>query len=69
MSKPGIRLDDDIYRWLFDHRSTKEKTMSEVIRGLIAFKEGRNLPNHVKVAPRSDYEPRNIIPRKRMHED
>jgi predicted CopG family antitoxin len=39
MSKPGIRLNDDIYTWLFDHRTTKEKTMSEVIRGLIVFKE------------------------------
>ncbi len=39
MSKPGIRLDDDVYTWIFDHRTTKEKTMSEVIRGLIAYKE------------------------------
>ncbi|MCG2735118.1 MAG: hypothetical protein L6282_01865 [Candidatus Methanoperedenaceae archaeon] len=42
MSKPGIRLEDDIYTWLFDHRTTKEKTMSAVIRGLIALKEGSN---------------------------
>jgi len=40
MSKPGVRLDDDVYTYLFNHRTTKEKTMSEVIRGLIALKEG-----------------------------
>lgn len=45
MSKPGIRLDDDIYTWLFNHRTTKEKTMSEVIRGLITFKEGSEEKN------------------------
>jgi succinate dehydrogenase flavin-adding protein (antitoxin of CptAB toxin-antitoxin module) len=46
MSKPGIRLDDDIYTWLFNHRTTKEKTMSEVIRGLIAFKEKSKTTEH-----------------------
>jgi len=39
MSKPGIRLNDEVYTWLFNHRSTKEKSMSDVIQGLITFKE------------------------------
>lgn len=35
MSKPGVRLDDDVYEWIMDHRTSKEKTVSAVIRGLI----------------------------------
>ena len=41
-SKPGVRIDDDIHTWLFDHRTTKEPTISDVIRGLITLKEGSN---------------------------
>lgn len=41
-SKPGIRIDDDVHAWLFDHRTTKEPTISDVIRGLIALKERSN---------------------------
>jgi len=39
MSKSGIRLDDDVHAWLFNHRTTKEKSISDVVRGLITFKE------------------------------
>ena len=35
MSKSGIRLDDDVYDWLFDNRNIKEKTISAVVRRLI----------------------------------
>lgn len=39
MSK-SIKIDDDIHAWLFDHRNTKEPHISDVIKGLIALKEG-----------------------------
>lgn len=39
MSKPGIRIDDDLYTWLMDHRDSKRKTVSDVIRELKEFWE------------------------------
>lgn len=35
----GIRIDDDIYDWLWDHKTSKHRTISDVIGELIEFKE------------------------------
>lgn len=40
MSKPGVRLDDDVYEWVMDHRTSKENTVSDVVRKLIRQVEG-----------------------------
>jgi len=38
MSKQ-IRIEDDIHAWLLDHKDSQRRNVSEVIRGLIEFKE------------------------------
>lgn len=38
-SQSMVRIDDDVYTWLFNHRTLEEKSISSVIRGLIKNKE------------------------------
>ncbi len=35
----GVRIDDDLYTWLMDHRDSKRKFVSDVIRELKEFWE------------------------------
>ncbi len=31
----SVKIDDSVYEWLFNHRNSKHKTISMVIKGLI----------------------------------